>query len=1536
MMRYLGLYGMDFCNRPILLCKTGLNKNHSGIDHSKQINYWYNLSVRLVLVLIFCLATQWLSAQCIISCNQNAGVFTNNDPSTIAYDNMVSSHHSTVVSEDQGFMVWGEAVDPSGSPALSPTRIDASNYPALTGAVYAASLGGTGFSQLIVLTSTGLFVCGDTGAVLHSSLVATRSFQKLTINGKGDGLPTGITPDSVKMLFVTRETIILTTCSGRVYVLSRHVNVRGDSGLGNTGNWSQVMINTGVPLTSIIAARGGARFGFALRSDNTLWTWGDATHLGDGSSQTHRSLATQMTMPSGCTKIRMIQGMYGGVAGHNYYVLDTNNQVFCLGLNSFGQVMDTGLFTRTTWIQARYGNGTLVNDARWISANEHANGGESIAMINSRSQVYTAGYNSGLMLGRAVNAGVNYLGIPTGISATDSIFFCEVGGHTSAYIRKNTARYGYVGHKINGSMGDGSAVNTSVFPVNFTLPPIVRICGTNCDTPKVMKLPYNCVDSTARFLFTGRFNTKIFFQINGVSDSVTIGAANTATYSVIKPSTNLNIVIPAVKGLYCDFSLNLRDTLRLFGVKDSFLSICRGQSVSFNGIVRSTTGLYRDTLTTTLGCDSFINLNLLVNDTTSQTLNLSICKNKPLLFNGLFRNTAGFYRDTLVNSRGCDSFLYLNLSILDTSASHIYDTICSNQFRSFNGQNQSLAGIYRDTLLNSQGCDSFLYLHLSVRPISTYRDTQTICANQSYFFNGLGRSSPGVYADTLLNSVGCDSFIYLHLSVSDTSTSMQYDTICANHPKLFNGKFESITGLYRDTMINSLGCDSFVNLYLTVKDTSSYQYNQSICKNLPIWFNGSLLKTSGLYKDTLVNHKGCDSFVYLSLSVNDTSTSNRYDTICSNSTLFFNNQLLSLAGHYLDTLTNSKGCDSIIHLYLTVKSTSSFSFSANICADSFYSFNGKQYTLSGIYYDTLLNSGGCDSFVTLSLKVNSLPTAIAGADQTRIHCPGDSIRLGTSAQSNCSYTWNPSLGLDAATVAQPWTKTSISTIYSLYVLDLVTRCTNRDTVEINVVNSSLNAIKLSKHLRCNNDSSGELLITAMNGFPPYQYKESKGLWQIAPTIKGLKAVTVDSFFIIDSKGCLVSDTYSLVQPLPLSIRTIRQQHLPCYQQAVGLIEVLAEGGAAPYSYMWDRSSITAPFIDNLEAGQYTVTVTDDSRCRVIERYTLNQPDSLWIRLDLLRNNVCKEDTKGEIKISVLGGTIPYSYSWSHGNQSNHLSNLLDGVYKLTVEDKKNCKNYSEYKIENPPYLQIDTIIGSDLDCDDIGQIQIKASLGVSPFSYSIDKAKSFRKNNSFIVSDSGLYFIAVRGDNGCLVYDSIYMKAKDKIIFKVLPEEQTIDLAESARLSFKVLRGDSSGIKDMLWTPSTGLSCTDCPNPIATPFATQQYNLEIKNWNGCVNRDYTTLTVLSNTELYVPNSFSPKADNIENRSFKAYALRVLRFEMSVFNRWGEKVFETDDIRQGWDGNYKGELAAKGVYTYTLRLTKLDGLKIVKSGEVNLF
>jgi hypothetical protein len=135
-----------------------------------------------------------------------------------------------------------------------------------------------------------------------------------------------------------------------------------------------------------------------------------------------------------------------------------------------------------------------------------------------------------------------------------------------------------------------------------------------------------------------------------------------------------------------------------------------------------------------------------VKDTSTKIIYDTICKNQTRSFNNQTLNTTGIYKDTLTNAQGCDSFLYLNLLVKDTSSSkQIYDTICSNQSKLFNGINRTTTGIYKDTLTNSQGCDSFLYLNLFVKPISNYSFNASICNNNPYNFNGQNLTVAGTY-----------------------------------------------------------------------------------------------------------------------------------------------------------------------------------------------------------------------------------------------------------------------------------------------------------------------------------------------------------------------------------------------------------------------------------------------------------------------------------------------------------------------------------------------------------------------------------------------------------------------------------------------------------------------------------------------------------------------------------------------------------------------------------------------------------------------
>ncbi len=403
-------------------------------------------------------------------------------------------------------------------------------------------------------------------------------------------------------------------------------------------------------------------------------------------------------------------------------------------------------------------------------------------------------------------------------------------------------------------------------------------------------------------------------------------------------------------------------------------TICNGASYLFNGINRTIAGVYLDTLVNSVGCDSFLTLNLAIRATTTGTINTSICPGSFYLFNGINRTIAGAYLDTLVNSVGCDSFLTLNLTMFATSSGTFSQTICYGTRYLFNGLDRIASGPYLDTLRNVNGCDSFLTLNLTVRVRSSGSYDRTICYRTTYLFNGIERAANGAYLDTLRNVYGCDSFVTLNLTVRPSSNSTIIDTICSNEFYLFNGVNIRVNGTYLDTFTNVTDCDSVVTLRLTVRATSTRTIIANICSNQVYFFKGENRDTTGIFLDTFTNSVGCDSVVTLNLSVRPTTARTINISICSNEFYLFNAVNISSGGTYLDTFTNSTGCDSVVTLNLTVRLTSVGAINTTICSNEVYVFNGINRDSTGTFIDTFSNSTGCDSVVTLHLTV--LPRSI--------------------------------------------------------------------------------------------------------------------------------------------------------------------------------------------------------------------------------------------------------------------------------------------------------------------------------------------------------------------------------------------------------------------------------------------------------------------------------------------------------------------------------------------------------------------------------
>jgi hypothetical protein len=201
-------------------------------------------------------------------------------------------------------------------------------------------------------------------------------------------------------------------------------------------------------------------------------------------------------------------------------------------------------------------------------------------------------------------------------------------------------------------------------------------------------------------------------------------------------------------------------------------------------------------------------------------------------------------------------------------------------------------------------------------------------------------------------------------------------TICNNQTYFFNHHHLNSSGIFYDTMPNANGCDSFITLHLAVLPTSSSSINQTLCSGQSYFFHHTTITVGGTFKDTITNYLGCDSIITLHLTVLPVTSSALNQIICFGNSIIFNQQICNQSGSYFDTIPNYVGCDSVIVMHLVVLPFNHTFVQASFCQGSSYTFNGKTYSINGIYDDTLIATNGCDSAITLLLGIKPVDTSV--------------------------------------------------------------------------------------------------------------------------------------------------------------------------------------------------------------------------------------------------------------------------------------------------------------------------------------------------------------------------------------------------------------------------------------------------------------------------------------------------------------------------------------------------------------------------------
>lgn len=193
-------------------------------------------------------------------------------------------------------------------------------------------------------------------------------------------------------------------------------------------------------------------------------------------------------------------------------------------------------------------------------------------------------------------------------------------------------------------------------------------------------------------------------------------------------------------------------------------------------------------------------------------------------------------------------------------------------------------------------------------------------------------------------------------------------------------------------------------------------------------------------------------------------------------------------------------------------------------------------------------------------------------------------------------------------------------------------------------------------------------VPQWNGKTPYSYSWSTGA--TSSSLSGITSAGTYTVLVTDANGISYSASVTL-KPYSALTSTLKDTNILCYGDSTGSISDSVSGGVAPYSFLWSNGKTTSS-INHIPSGSYSVTVTDNTGCTILSHSTISQPAST-LTLGLTTTNVkCTNQNNGAIVATANGGTKPYVYTWNTGATTSSITNLVSGIYCLTVLDSNGC------------------------------------------------------------------------------------------------------------------------------------------------------------------------------------------------------------------------------------------------------------------------
>lgn len=534
----------------------------------------------------------------------------------------------------------------------------------------------------------------------------------------------------------------------------------------------------------------------------------------------------------------------------------------------------------------------------------------------------------------------------------------------------------------------------------------------------------------------------------------------------------------------------------------------------------------------------------------------------------------------------------------------------------------------------------------------------------------------------------------------------------------------------------------------------------------------------------------------------------------------------------------------------------------------------------------------------------------------------------TSGTAPFTFNW-PALGANTSTVNNVGAGT-----YTVNVTD-VNGCPASASVTVTDTPAAFQGSTTVVSCPGGSDGTATAEMVPVLGTVSYQWDDPMN--QTTQTAVGLTAGTYNCV-ITSTVGCQGTVTLNVTE-IPGMIGVVdHTTDVTCNSGNDGTMEVVVNQGTPPYSYSWDNSSSTTNFADDLVAGVHTVTVTDANGCVITISGVIGEPPALNITFITPNTQICPEDDI-TLYASGAGGSSAYTFTWYEGGTQigTGTSITVDPEFTNTqycVELSEACGSPTDQEctlIYFPTPIEPNAVPEiAELCVPDTFRF-VNTSTNPSEIATTFwEFGDNITHNTIENGADSTSHFYDIVGTYDITmtitsIYGCIYTDTLEDLITVLPSPVADFTLSDNPTTIFEttITAFDRSthNVVDWQWySPYSDPMTSSIENPtFQFPdgiIATYPITLIVTTEHGCVDTVTLNLDVVEDIIFYAPNAFTPDGDEFNQTwEFFVQGIDIFDFELQIYNRWGEVIWETHDPSVGWDGTYNGKYAQAGTYQW---------------------